>query len=87
MNENLRRAVEALEAGAQDARRISSQSFGDVRGRLRRTIEEALDHLERDQVENPSPEDIVGNLDRQAQSIADDLRRVEQLMKRHTGRQ
>jgi hypothetical protein len=27
---------------------------------------------------------VVNRLDRQAQSIAEDLRRVEQLMKRHT---
>jgi cobalamin biosynthesis protein CbiD len=88
MNEHLRRAMEALETGAVDARRLSAQSAAQVRNRLRRTVEEVLDHLEaEEQSGGVEPDDIFSSLDRQSQSIAEDLRRVERLMKRRMGQE
>jgi hypothetical protein len=87
VNEHLRRAISALEAGAADLSQASTRSAGQIRARLRRTVEEVLDHLEEDeQTREPDPEDIVSRLDRQAKDIAEDLRRVDRLMKRHTER-
>jgi ABC-type transporter Mla subunit MlaD len=84
MNDHLRRALEALEAGAADARHLSSRSTEGVRERLKATVEEVLDHLER---EIEEPEDVMGRLDRQSRDIADDLRRAERLMKQRLGRE
>lgn len=86
MNENLRRAVEALESGAHEARRLSAGSAVHVRNRVKRAVEEALDHLEADADGADEPESVMDSLDRQSREIAEDLRRVEQLMKRRTGR-
>lgn len=79
MNEHLRRAVDALERGASDARGLP---VGQMRTRLRRTVEEVLDHLEADANE---PEDVFSSLDRQSRDIAEDLRRAERLMRQRTG--
>ncbi len=88
MNEHLRRAVEALEAGTADVRDLSIRSTSQVRNRLRRTVEEVLDHLEAEaQQEGPDPNDVVDRLDRKSRAIAEDLRRVEQLMKRRLGQE
>ena len=86
MNEHLRRAVEALESGASDIRDASIRSAGQVRNRLRRTVEEVLDHLEAEEQQSDfDHEEVVSRLDRQSRDIAEDLRRVEQLMKRRSG--
>lgn len=83
MNENVRRALEALQKGADELRAHSSLPASRVRARLRQTADEILTHLETDERQMPSqPEDIFGSLDRQAQSIAEDLRRADELMKR-----
>jgi len=88
MNEHLRRAVQALEAGAADVRELSIRSSGQVRDRLRSTVDEVLTHLEADERgAEREPEDIVARLARQSQDIAEDLRRVEELMKRRTGQE
>lgn len=83
VNDHLRRAVEALESGASEARRLSAGSTARVRDRVKRAVEEALDHLEADS--ESEPESVFDSLDRQSREIAEDLRRVEQLMKRRTG--
>jgi hypothetical protein len=85
MNENLRRAVEALESGASEARRLSVGSAFHVRNRVKRAVEEALDHLEADSGDADEPESVMDALDRQSREIAEDLRRAERLMKRRTG--
>ena len=85
MNENLRRAVEALEAGASEARRLSASSTVHVRARVKRAVEEALDHLEADADAPGEPESVFDALDRQSKEIAEDLRRAERLMKSRTG--
>lgn len=85
MNEHLRRAMEALETGASDVRTVSTRSTSQVRARLRQTVEEVLHHLEAEEPVDPTPEDVVDRLDRQARDIADDLRRVERLMKKRAG--
>jgi cobalamin biosynthesis protein CbiD len=88
MNEHLRHAMEALETGAADARRLSVESTAQVRARLRRTVEEVLEHLEADEeAAQPRADDIFSSLDRQSQSIAEDLRRAERLMKRRMGQE
>lgn len=87
MNEHLRRAVQALEAGARDVRELSSSSTTQVRARLRRAVEEALDHLEADEATSFEPEDVMSRLDRQSRDIAEDLRRAERLMKQRMGRE
>jgi hypothetical protein len=83
MNEHLRRALDSLEIGAREARDLSTRSTYDVRRRLRQTVEEVLDHLEKD---SEQPEDMMDGFDRQAKDIADDLRRAERLMKQRMGR-
>ena len=83
MNEHLRRALDSLEIGAREARDLATGSTYDVRMRLRQTVEEVLDHLEKD---SQQPEDIMDGFDRQAKDIADDLRRAERLMKQRMGR-
>jgi hypothetical protein len=85
VNDNLRRAVEALEAGANEARRLSAGSAFHVRNRVKRAVEEALDHLEADEESSEEPESVIDRLDRQSRDIAEDLRRVERLMKHRTG--
>jgi len=88
VNEHLRRAVNALESGAAELRQTSLRSAGEVRDRLRRTVEEVLDHLEADEESpEPDPEDVVARLHRQSQDIAEDLRRAERLMKQRMGRE
>jgi response regulator RpfG family c-di-GMP phosphodiesterase len=88
VNEHLRRAVNALESGAAELRQTSLRSAGEVRDRLRRTVEEVLDHLEADEESRePDPEDVVARLHRQSQDIAEDLRRAERLMKQRMGRE
>ena len=87
MNENLRRAVEALEAGAAEARRLSAGPALHIRDRVKRAVEEALDHLEAESEAPDHPESVFDALDRQSKEIADDLRRAERLMKRRTGRE
>jgi len=84
MNEHLKRAIEALEVGATEARDLSMRSADAVRDRLRNAVDEALTHLERD---SEQPEDVMSHLDRQSKSIADDLRRAERLMKQRLGRE
>jgi hypothetical protein len=87
MNEHLRRALESLERGAVEARAVSYRSAGELRRRLSETVEEVLTHLEEDEAAAEEPEDVIGRLDRQAQDIADDLRRVDRLMKERLGRE
>ncbi len=77
MNDNLRRAVDALEVGASEARRLSAHSGARVRERVQQAIDEALTHLEAAEAE---PESVFDALDRQSREIAEDLRRVERLM-------
>lgn len=81
MNEQLRRAVEALETGAREARALSARSLLQARERLRRALSEAHTHLEDGAEGTGEPEDAFSRLDRQSRDIADDLRRVERLMK------
>lgn len=85
MNDHLRRAMRALENGVTEAHQASAEGASHVRRRLRQTVEEVLEHLERDE-EEAEPEDTIGRLDRQSKEIAEDLRRVERLMRRRTGR-
>jgi hypothetical protein len=85
LNDNLRRAVDALEAGASEAKRLSASSTFHVRDRVKRAVEEALDHLEADADTSSEPESVFDALDRQSKEIAEDLRRAERLMKRRTG--
>lgn len=86
MNEHLRRAVDALESGAADVRGLSARSTSQLRSRLRRTVEEVLEHLEEDEQDAGfAEEDVVSRLDRQSRQIAEDLRRVERLMKQRMG--
>jgi hypothetical protein len=88
MSEHLRRALEALERGASEARVLSSRSAGELRGRLNRTVEEVLDHLEADTEEREAePEDVMSRLDRQSKDIAEDLRRAERLMRQRMGQE
>jgi hypothetical protein len=87
VNDNLRRAVEALEAGASEARRLSASSAFHVRDRVKRAVEEALDHLEADADSADEPESVFDRLDRQSRDIAEDLRRAERLMKHRTGQE
>jgi hypothetical protein len=87
MNEHLRRAVDALEQGAMEARALSYRSAEELRIRLSRTVEEVLEHLEADEEAGQQPEDVIGRLDRQAKDIAEDLRRVDRLMRQRMGRE
>jgi DNA invertase Pin-like site-specific DNA recombinase len=88
MNEHLRRAINALESGASEVRELSSRSSSQARNRLRQTVEEVLEHLEADdQSAEPDPEDVVSRLDRKSREIAEDLRRIDRLMKRRTGQE
>lgn len=87
MNDNLRRAVEALEAGASEARRLSAHSSFHIRSRVKQAVEEALDHLEADSAGPDEPENVFERLDRQSRDIAEDLRRAERLMKHRTGQE
>jgi predicted transcriptional regulator len=87
MNEHLRRAVDALEQGAMEARALSYRSAEELRIRLSRTVEEVLEHLEADEEASQQPEDVIDRLDRQAKDIAEDLRRVDRLMRQRMGRE
>lgn len=83
MNEQFRRALEAVEAGTAEARLLSMRSLSQARERLRRALDEAQVHLEDDEV-SPEPEDVFSRLDRQSRDIAEDLRRADRLMRRRT---
>jgi cell division septum initiation protein DivIVA len=82
VNENLRRALAALERAASELRDTSSHSSADIRARLRQAAEEILDRLDEDPEEEP--EDLFSSLDRQSKSIAEDLRRADRLMRERT---
>lgn len=82
MNENLRRALAALQFGADDLRTLTGRSPAEIRKRLRETAEEILDRLEDEP--DDEPEDILSALDRQSRSIAEDLRRADRLMRQRT---
>jgi len=86
VNEHLRLALQALEQGAAEARTLATRSTGEMRDRINRTMEEVLEHLEADSAD-PDPEDLIDRFDRQAKGIADDLRRVERLMKQRLGKE
>jgi hypothetical protein len=82
MNEHLRRALDAMETGASEARQLTSQSTHAVRERVRRATQDVLGHLERDaETLEAQSDDVVSRLSKQSQDIADELRRVERLMK------
>ena|SRR5579884_3701343 len=83
VNENLRRALAALEHGAAELRDVTGVPTAEIRSTLRRTAEEILDRLE--SADSGEPEDIFGSLDRKSRSIADDLRRAERLMRERQG--
>lgn len=83
MNENLRRALAALQFGADDLRQLAGRSPAELRARLRETAEEILARLEEES--SDEPEDVFSALDRQSKSIAEDLRRAERLMRERTG--
>jgi hypothetical protein len=88
MNEHLRRALETIEAGAAEARERSLQSAAHVRASLRRTTEEVLRHLEEDaRTPDAESDELMSRLGRQSREIADDLRRVERLMRKRTGQE
>jgi hypothetical protein len=82
MNESLRRALAALQLGADDLRTLTDRSPAEIRERLRETAEEILSRLEDESVDEP--EDIFSALDRQSRSIAEDLRRADRLMRERT---
>lgn len=88
MNEHLRRALEALEAGAAEARERSAISAAHVRASLRRTTEDVLRHLEEDaRTPEAETDDLMSRLGAQSRDIAEDLRRVERLMRKRTGQE
>jgi hypothetical protein len=82
VNEHLRRAVKALETGANEVRGVSSRSVSEVRQRLRITVEEVLQHLEAEEEDKSGG--TMSELDKQSRDIAEDLRRVDRLMKQRT---
>ncbi len=82
MNDNLRRALQAMEAGVDDVRDRSAGPASDIRRRLRRALAEAQAHLDTDEAEQATePADVFSRLDRQSKDIAEDLRRIERLMR------
>lgn len=88
MDENLRRALHALEAGAAEARALSARSVVQTRESLKRTVEDVLSWLEADErAGQGEPESILEQLDRQSKDIAEDLRRADRLMREKTGRE
>lgn len=85
MNDNLRRAVEALENGAAEVRALSAHSLAEARTRLQRSIEEAHGFLQAERAQqSEEPEDVMSRLDRQSRDIAEELRRVERLMRQRS---
>lgn len=84
-HEHFRRVLETLEAGTADARALSAHSITRAAAHLRLAIDQALQHLEQHEAE--AEDDVISRLDRQAQDIADDLRRAERLMQQRTGRE
>ena len=88
MNDNLRRALEALESGVREVRAMSARSASEARARIRQAMTEADQHLGPEVADDPPiDDDIFAHLDRQSRDIADDLRRVEELMRKRTGRE
>jgi cell division FtsZ-interacting protein ZapD len=75
---NLERAYELFQQAARELRETGQLSAHELRARLRQVSEQVLDLLERED----EPRDLIAELDRQARAIADDLRRVEELLKR-----
>lgn len=82
MDENLKRALEALEGGAREARAAAAGPSWQLRALLRRAVEDVVARLEEEtRAEEGSGDDIVSQLDRKSKGIADDLRRAERLMR------
>ncbi|HLJ67512.1 MAG TPA: hypothetical protein VKX16_09140 [Chloroflexota bacterium] len=86
MNENLRRALQALERGATEARGAAVRSSEDLRARIEQTVDEVLGHLEDETRQRHDHGDMLSDLDRQSKDIAEDLRRAERLMRERLGR-
>jgi len=88
MNDYILGAVRSVLAAAAELPRLQSESA--VRARLRRLAEDILQRLDEEKPSTPSPpveDDVFDDLDRKSRDIADDLRRVDRLMKERLGQE
>lgn len=74
----LEQAYELFKRFASEVESAGSLSAEQLRIRLRRVSRRVLDLLES---EDDKPEDTISGLQRQSEEIADDLRRVQRLMR------
>lgn len=77
---DLDRARELFVKTARDLESAATLTAGQLRAHLRGAAHAILDMLENDE-DGSDDEDVMTTLDRQSKSIADDLRRVERLMR------
>ena len=86
MNENMRRLLERLGSSSETIRHRTIQESTQVRDSVRRVAHEILDRLEnQERSEAGDPAAIDNELDRKSKDIADDLRRVERLIRERKG--
>lgn len=77
---DVERAAELLKRAARELEAAGSLTAEEVRVRLRSVAEGVLNLLDED-VTPDEPGDVLSRLERQSQEIAEDLRRVERLMR------
>ena len=85
MNQYILGAVRSVMAAAAELPHLSSENA--VRSRLRSLADDILTRLDEDQKAATPEETLIGDLDRQSRDIAEDLRRVDRLMKERLGRE
>ena len=79
---NAKRAYAVFRRAALELETTGSLTVQQMTARLRTVSEHVLDLLGRDEDDSdPSVEDTISSLEQQSRDIADDLRRVERLMK------
>jgi len=85
MNQYILGAVRSVMVAAAELPRLSSESA--VRARLRSLAEDILDRLDEGEQAAAPEETVISDLDRKSRDIAEDLRRVDRLMKERLGRE
>jgi hypothetical protein len=82
---DLERARQVFVQTASEIESSVSLSASQLRSRLRSAANSVLEMLGDEEEDAGDDEDVMSSLDRQSRSIAEELRRVERLMRQRTG--
>ncbi len=77
---DVERAYRAFKQAARDLEHAGALTAGQLRRQLRTVSEQVLGLLDEDEAVQ-GPDDVLSRLERQSRDIAEDLRRVDRLMR------